>query len=234
MMLRRVGMMLVIGAVVVFGVIPASASTHQIRICHKLGNGGYSQPIPTKHQIFDPDGHGSFVAGVHPGDIVPPFAAGSQGNNEWDDYPGKNWTIEGQTIWNNACQTVTTTTTSTPTTTTSVPSTTSTSTTTPTTTTVPLVSSTTTSVTTISSSTTTTAPTVSTTTVPDPSTTTTVGLVTSTVPPTSTTITVTPPSTPTELPRTGPTDFWPMAGLAAGLLVAGMAALTISRMNEES
>lgn len=92
---------------------PAYATDHQIRICHALGNGGYTAPIPTKQQIFDPDGHGSFVAGVHPDDIIPPFDAGSQGNNSWDAYPGKNWTTAGIAIWERDCQSSDATTTTT-------------------------------------------------------------------------------------------------------------------------
>jgi uncharacterized repeat protein (TIGR01451 family) len=82
---------------------------HQIRICHATGGDTYSAPSPTKDQIFgemesdDANAHGSFVAGVHPDDIIPPFVAGSQGANEWGDYPGKNWDAEGQAIWNNNC-----------------------------------------------------------------------------------------------------------------------------------
>lgn len=89
------------------GVSPASADApngHQIEICHATGNEGhYSTPNPPKHQIYDDHGHNS-GGGVHPGDIIPPFSAGSHGGQEWGDFPGLNWDEEGQAIYNNGCQ----------------------------------------------------------------------------------------------------------------------------------
>ena len=84
----------------------ASASNHTIRICHATASESnpYNALTVPKHQVADPKGHGSFESGVHPGDIIPPFAAGSQGNNSWAAYPGKNWDATGQAIWDAGCR----------------------------------------------------------------------------------------------------------------------------------
>lgn len=198
----------VVAIAAVFAVVssPALASDHTIRVCHATGSvsNPYTQPIPTKSQIFLPNGHGSFTIGVHPDDIVPPFAAGKQGNNSWDDYAGKNWDAAGQAIWGNGCRPLQVTTTTIPNTTT---------------TTAPPV-------------TTTTAPpvTTSTTQPPNPTTTTTTPptedtTTTTQAPPTTTT---TQPKTPTELPRTGVDNGTAML-VGLGLIVAGAGALAVYR-----
>ncbi|MEX2146212.1 MAG: hypothetical protein WED01_04275, partial [Candidatus Rokuibacteriota bacterium] len=80
----------------------AAENDHQITICHVEGNGGYSSPNPTKAAISDPDGHGS-----HALDVIPPFAAGSQGNQSWAAYPGLNWDTAGRALYD-ACAPCTT------------------------------------------------------------------------------------------------------------------------------
>lgn len=125
-----------------FGWLSSSGAVndHQILICHATGNEGhYSTPTPTKQQIFNDNGHNS-GGGVHPGDIIPPFAAGEHGGQSWGDFPGLNWDAEGQAIYNNGCvvPVVETTTTST-----TVPETTTSTTAPSTTTTVPETTTTT-------------------------------------------------------------------------------------------
>lgn len=136
---------------------PASASEHQIRICHATGNPGhYSMPIPTKQQISEDHGHtnGSDEA-VHVGDIIPSFEAGSHGGQSWEAYPGLNWDEEGQAIWANGCEIPATTTTTAVETTTTTEGTTTTDTT--------VIETTTTEATTTTEGTTTTEATTSTT-----------------------------------------------------------------------
>jgi hypothetical protein len=85
----------------------ASASNHKITICAATASqtNPYTTAHPTKHQVAGTKGHGGNDA-VHPNDIVPPFEAGSQGNNSWDAYPGQNWDAAGQKIWNDGCKVV--------------------------------------------------------------------------------------------------------------------------------
>lgn len=65
----------------------------KVPICHATGS--ESNPyengvggIP-KWQITAPDGHGGDAAN-HPGDIIPAFAAGSHGSQEWPAFGGRN------------------------------------------------------------------------------------------------------------------------------------------------
>ena len=68
---------------------------HQIAICHADGNGGYSNPNPTKAQVLDiENGHG-----LHLDDIIPPFAAGSQGATSWPAFAGRNWDTAGRALY---------------------------------------------------------------------------------------------------------------------------------------
>jgi len=74
--------------------------TH-VTICHSTSskNNPYITNSPSANG--DVSGHDDHDGGVFPtdpwGDIIPPFAY--DGGN----YPGKNWTTQGQAIWNNGC-----------------------------------------------------------------------------------------------------------------------------------
>jgi uncharacterized repeat protein (TIGR01451 family) len=68
-----------------------------IHICHRLGNGGYNDPYPSVSNVVVEHGHTS-----HPLDIIPPFRHRTH-QGMVVDYPGKNWTAEGQAIWANGC-----------------------------------------------------------------------------------------------------------------------------------
>ena len=65
---------------------------HKIQICHATGNGSYNLLNIDKNGVNGHNHHGN--------DIIPPF------EKEGPDYPGKNWTTEGQAIWNNGCKPV--------------------------------------------------------------------------------------------------------------------------------
>lgn len=126
-MYKKLAAALMVAGLVLAFMPSASASNHQITICHATGNPGhYSTPNPTKQQISDDHGHRTGQESVHPGDIIPPFAAGSHGGQDWDAFPGQNWDAAGQAIYNNGCQEVTTTTVPPTTTTTVGPTTTTT------------------------------------------------------------------------------------------------------------
>ncbi len=60
---------------------------NKITICHATGEGNYVSISPNKNGVLN--GHDN-----HEDDIIPAF----------DDYAGKNWTTEGQAIYNNDCQ----------------------------------------------------------------------------------------------------------------------------------
>jgi uncharacterized repeat protein (TIGR01451 family) len=68
-----------------------------IHICHRLGNGSYNDPYPSVSNVVAPHGHTS-----HPLDIIPPFSHRTH-QGAVVDYPGKNWTAEGQAIWEKGC-----------------------------------------------------------------------------------------------------------------------------------
>jgi uncharacterized repeat protein (TIGR01451 family) len=68
-----------------------------IHICHRLGNGSYNDPYPSVSDVAAEHGHTS-----HPLDIIPPFRHRTH-QGMVVDYPGKNWTAEGQAIWENGC-----------------------------------------------------------------------------------------------------------------------------------
>ncbi len=87
--------------------MPALASHHQVTVCNRTGSetNPYAQTSPPKAQIWEGHGQGG-EGGLHPDNIIPPFAAGSQGGQSWGDFPGLNWTAEGQAIWNNGCKAV--------------------------------------------------------------------------------------------------------------------------------
>lgn len=105
---------------VLFGLIaalanPAAANDHQVTVCHATGSltNPYVAAHPTKWQVVAPNGHA-----FHPGDIVPAFAAGSQGANSWAAFPGLNLHLVG-VLTAGCVDAGTTTTTSTSTTSTS-------------------------------------------------------------------------------------------------------------------
>lgn len=126
-MFKKLAPALLFAGVTMAYMASAGASNHQITICHATGNPGhYSMPNPTKQQIADDHGHRTGQQSVHPGDIIPPFAAGSHGGQSWAAFPGQNWDAEGQAIWNNGCAEVEVTTTTAPTTTTTEGTTTTT------------------------------------------------------------------------------------------------------------
>lgn len=87
--------------------VAGDVNDHQIRICHATGSetNPYVTPTPAKQQISRDHGHKS-GQGVHPGDIIPPFPAGSKGSHDWDAFPGMNWDATGQAIWKNDCRPV--------------------------------------------------------------------------------------------------------------------------------
>lgn len=178
---RIIGMSaVVVGVLFVFGAaspLVAGATQgspeHQVTLCHATDS--YTNPYVSETvdvastQFEGHDGHNGpvFYADIPKheqwGDIIPPFDYGAAGS-----YPGKNWTADGQAIWNAGCTVAapTTTTTIAPTTsTTEAPTTTTTE--APTSTTVAPTTSTTVAPTTS----TTVAPTTSTTVVPTTSTT---------------------------------------------------------------
>lgn len=137
-MFKKLVPVLLFGAVTAGFMVNAGASNHQITICHATASetNPYVAVHPTKQQIYDDHGHRTGQESVHPGDIIPPFAAGSHGGQEWGAFPGQNWDAQGQATWNNSCQPVPPTTTTVQPTTTTAPTTTTTE-PEPTTTTVP-------------------------------------------------------------------------------------------------
>lgn len=92
-----------------------------VRICHATSsnvnpytNITVPETSANGFPVNDQSDHGNHNGGVWPtanwGDIIPPF------NQEaLPDYPGKNWTTQGQVIWNNGCSPVRVTNTPTPT-----------------------------------------------------------------------------------------------------------------------
>lgn len=181
---------------------------HKVTICHKVeGQGnthnGYDIETVDKDSIANVDGSIN-GHGLHEGDIIPAFPAGSSGSHEWGSYAG-----QGDASWiDNNCAPPTETTTETTTTGTTTTTTTGTTTTETTgTTTTETTGTTTTGTTTTQTTETTTQP---------PTTTTTT--TTSTPPPTTTqtttqeTTTSTPPTTPTPPTTTQTTPTTPATG----------------------
>jgi len=78
----------------VFSDTAPSCPADKILICHHLGSGAYNSPCASK--TADAGGH-SGSSHQDGKDIIPPFeyAGGS--------YPGQNWDVAGQAIWNNGC-----------------------------------------------------------------------------------------------------------------------------------
>lgn len=72
---------------------------HQVAVCHATGSDDnpYSVVYPNTFQLFSPNGHG-----WDEDDIIPPFAAGSQGANAWEAFDGHNWD-DGEAIWAAGC-----------------------------------------------------------------------------------------------------------------------------------
>lgn len=72
---------------------PPAPDDHRVTICHDVeGNGntgnGYNIITVDKDSIANKDG--SFNGhGLDPNDIIPAFAAGSKGNQEWGAFPGR-------------------------------------------------------------------------------------------------------------------------------------------------
>lgn len=86
----------VVGVLSLGATATAGGSDH-IRICH--GTGSATNPYvsiePSKTGVVEGhDGHGD--------DIIPPFTYVDHGATL--QYPGKNWTVEGQATWANDCQ----------------------------------------------------------------------------------------------------------------------------------
>ena len=119
------------------GASPAFADGQSVKICH--GTGSNSNPYVEEDPSVQANGatEGQLTGGhsnhVGPvwfdgidatwGDIIPPYVYAP--NNY--DFPGLNWTVAGQAIYNNDCEAVTTTTSTSSTSTTSSTSSTSTS-----------------------------------------------------------------------------------------------------------
>lgn len=95
------------------GVNAKVEEVHKIKLCHATS--AVSNPYGPKTEEIDDDailtsGHDGHNGPVWNstmtndddwGDIIPPFPYG-----DGQSYPGKNWTTEGQAIWNNNCQPV--------------------------------------------------------------------------------------------------------------------------------
>ncbi len=79
-------------------------SHEKVTLCHATGS--QSNPyvsvdvnISSAGDAVDAKGHNA-----HDGDIIPPY--GYSGQDGSMSYPGKNWTAEGQDIWNDGCKVV--------------------------------------------------------------------------------------------------------------------------------
>lgn len=72
-----------------------------VTICHASSSNSNPYIVQNPSADGDVSGHDGHNGGVYPadpwGDIIPPF------DFDDDSYPGKNWTTEGQAIYNNEC-----------------------------------------------------------------------------------------------------------------------------------
>ncbi len=73
----------------------------EVTICHSTGSKSNPYISNSPSASGDVSGHDDHDGGVFPadpwGDIIPPFTY------DGGSYPGKNWTTQGQAIWNNGC-----------------------------------------------------------------------------------------------------------------------------------
>ena len=81
----------------------SSRDADKVTICHATSSSGN----PFTQNSVDKDGTVSGHDG-HPNDIIPPFDY-LDNNGASQQYPGKNWTGEGQAIHDNGCTPVTST-----------------------------------------------------------------------------------------------------------------------------
>lgn len=74
----------------------------KITICHATGSNSHPYITNQPDKTADVGGHDGHNGGVYPtnpwGDIIPPF------DFDGGHYDGKNWTTEGQAIYNNGCK----------------------------------------------------------------------------------------------------------------------------------
>lgn len=80
-------------------------SNPKVDICHATGSQANPYVGAKASETADAGGHDGHIGPIwFPGitvtwgDIIPPFVNGNV------DYPGKNWTADGQAIWNNGCK----------------------------------------------------------------------------------------------------------------------------------
>ena len=87
-----------------------AAVVERVTICHARSAetnpyGPQAQTVSVQ-SIVNPNGHGTHTGPVFPdadwGDIIPPFEF--EGENGTEQFPGLNWTAEGQAIFFNDCQ----------------------------------------------------------------------------------------------------------------------------------
>jgi hypothetical protein len=98
---------LVIGALVMAMIMPSAGIADKpetVTICHATNSNSNPYNVQNPSRTADVGGHDGhngpiWFDGIEVdwGDIIPPF--------DYDDgsYPGKNWTTDGQAIWNNSC-----------------------------------------------------------------------------------------------------------------------------------
>lgn len=93
-------------ATVLFAAVPGLAAANdnnggdnnphnQVTLCHATGQAGSFVEI-TVNANGSVSGHSN-----HAKDIIPPFTYNDNGTNK--NFPGQNWTTEGQAIFNNHC-----------------------------------------------------------------------------------------------------------------------------------
>src|SRR5690242_17787407 len=82
-----------------------AAPKPKIEICHATNSNSNPYNSANADQSADVGGHDGHNGpvwfdgiDVSWGDIIPPF------DYDGGSYPGKNWTVEGQAIWNNGCE----------------------------------------------------------------------------------------------------------------------------------
>ncbi len=90
----------IIGVSASAGAAGRTLNDHQVTVCHATSSATnpYSVTYPAKWQITAPTGHA-----WDEGDIIPPYAAGSNGNKAWAAFTGLNWDEAGQAIWDAGC-----------------------------------------------------------------------------------------------------------------------------------
>jgi len=83
----------------------SDADCDKVTVCHSTSAQANPYNVMTPSKSADVQGHDDHNGGVYPsdpwGDIIPPFYYFCESGI--CTYPGKNWTTEGQAIWNNDC-----------------------------------------------------------------------------------------------------------------------------------